>query len=140
MRTSYLPSRMNSLSSISSRDRLIAGAAVVAAGLVVGAILLDNARPRPGRFDGRLWKLVGIEDDDRLEMADDLIARQKLDGLTRGKVKKLLGEPNDTGRFKPGDLAYRLGLERSYMPVDFEWLVVHFDEHDKVSRYWIATD
>lgn len=137
MRTSYLPSRVNTLS---SRDRLIAGAAVVAAGLVVGAILIDNARPRPGRFDGRLWKLVGAEDDDRLEMADDLIARQRLDGLNRARVKKLLGEPNDTSRFKHGDLAYRLGLERTYMPVDFEWLVICFDDQDKVSRYWIATD
>jgi hypothetical protein len=122
------------------RDRVIATAAVVAAGLVVGAIVLDARRPKPGRFDGRLWKLVGPQDDDRLDMADDLIARDRLAGLTRAKVLKLLGEPNGNGRFQPGDLAYRLGLERAYMPVDFEWLVVHFDDQDRVARYWLAVD
>lgn len=124
---------------MSSRDRMIGAAAVVAAGLVVGAIVLDQRKARPGRFDGRLWKLVGIEDDDRLDMADDLIARGRLEGLTRARVLKLLGQPTDTGRFKPGDFAYRLGLERTYMPVDFEWLVIHFDANDRVERHWIAT-
>ena len=137
MRTNTLISRAPALS---SRDRLIAGAAVVAAGLVVGAIILDSQRPKPGRFDGRLWKLVGPDDDDRLDMIDDLVDRGRLEGLTRAKVKKMLGEPNDTGRFQPGDLAYRLGLERAYMPVDFEWLIIHFDDQDKVSRYWVAKD
>lgn len=125
---------------MSSRDRLIGAAAVVAAGLVVTAIVLDARRPRPGRFDGRLWKLAGPEDDDRLEMADDLLERNRLEGLTRAKVLKLLGQPNATGRFQAGDFAYRLGLERAYMPVDFEWLVIHFDDQDRVARHWIATD
>ena len=124
----------------SSRDRIIGAAAVVAAGLVVGAIVLDARRPKPGRFDGRLWKLVGPQDDDRLAMADDLIERKKLDGLTRARVRKMLGEPTDAARFQPGAFAYRLGLERTYMPVDFEWLVICFDDQGKVSRYWIATD
>lgn len=124
---------------MNSRDRLIGAAAVLAAGLVVGAIVLDNRRRKPGRFDGRLWRLVGVEDDDRLEMADDLIARGRLDGLTRARVLRLLGQPNETGRFQPGDFAYRLGLERAYMPVDFEWLVIHFDDQDRVARHWIAT-
>ncbi len=123
----------------SSRDRIIGAAAVVAAGLVVGAIVMDARRPKPGRFDGRLWKLVGPQDDDRLLMADDLIERNRLDGLTRARVRKMLGEPTDAGRFQPGAFAYRLGLERAYMPVDFEWLVICFDDQDKVSRYWIAT-
>lgn len=123
----------------SSRDRIIGAAAVVAAGLVVGAIVMDARRPKPGRFDGRLWKLVGPQDDDRLAMADDLIARNRLEGLSRARVRKMLGEPTDPGRFQPGAFAYRLGLERAYMPVDFEWLVICFDDQDKVSRYWIAT-
>ena len=123
----------------SSRDRIIGAAAVVAAGLVVGALVMDARRVRPGRFDGRLWKLVGPEDDDRLAMADDLIARNRLEGLTRARVRKMLGEPGGGGRFQSGAFAYRLGLERAYMPVDFEWLVICFDDQDKVSRYWIAT-
>lgn len=123
----------------SSRDRIIGAAAVVAAGLVVGAIVMDARRPKPGRFDGRLWKLVGPQDDDRLAMADDLIARNRLEGLSRARVRKMLGEPTDPGRFQPGAYAYRLGLERAYMPVDFEWLIICFDDQDKVSRYWIAT-
>lgn len=123
----------------SSRDRIIGAAAVVAAGLVVGAIVMDARRPKPGRFDGRLWKLVGPQDDDRLAMADDLIARNRLEGLSRARVRKMLGEPTETGQFQPGAFAYRLGLERAYMPVDFEWLVICFDDQDKVSRYWIAT-
>lgn len=125
---------------MSSRDRMIGAAAVVAAGLVVGALLLDAQRPKPGRFDGRLWRLAGPDEDDRLEMADDLIARGRLEGLTRAKVLKLLGQPNATGRFQAGDFAYRLGLERNYMPVDFEWLVIHFDDQDRVAKHWITTD
>jgi hypothetical protein len=51
----------------------------------------------------------------------------------------MLGEPGGGGRFQSGAFAYRLGLERAYMPVDLEWLVICFDDQDKVSRYWIAT-
>ncbi|ATQ42196.1 hypothetical protein CSW64_07090 [Caulobacter mirabilis] len=116
---------------------MIVGVAGLAAGLAVGALVLDSQRP--GRFRKRGWLEVAPEDDDRLVMADDLIKRGRLKNMTRAAVQKLLGAATPTDRF-PGALAYRLGLERSYMPVDFEWLVIQFDGGDRVTQYWIATD
>lgn len=120
-----------------SRDLLIVGVAGLAAGLAVGALVLDSQRP--GRFRKRGWLEVTPDDDDRLVMADDLIKRGRLKNMTRAAVQKLLGAATPTDRF-PGALAYKLGLERSYMPVDFEWLVIQFDDKDRVSQFWIATD
>lgn len=130
------------LDRLSNRQLLVAGAATVALGLVVGSLVLDSrkAAGRPQRFDRKQWRLATPDEDDRLVMADDLMARGKLDGMPRARVIKLLGEGQATNRFPGGHLAYRLGLERDYMPVDYEWLVIRFDEHDKVERYWIAKE
>lgn len=120
-----------------TRQILIAGAAAVAGGLVVAAIFNEA---RPGRFRKRSWKLAPPDADDRLDMAEDLLRRGRLEGLTRAAVEKLLGPPTPTDRFPGAGMAYRLGLERSYMPVDHEWLVICFDDAGRVSRYWVATD
>ena len=120
-----------------TRQLLIAGAAAVAGGLVVAAVLNEA---RPGRFRRRDWKLAPPDADDRLDMAEDLLRRGRLEGLTRAAVEKLLGPPTPTDRFPGAGMAYRLGLERSYMPVYHEWLVIHFDDAGRVSRYWVATD
>jgi len=121
-----------------TRQLVIMGTAAVAAGLVVAAIVNDA---RPGRFRKRDWRLAATpEVDDRLDMAEDLLKRGRLEGLTRGAVEKLLGPPTPTDRFPGAGMAYRLGLERSYMPVDYEWLVIHFDDAGRVSRYWVAND
>lgn len=120
-----------------TRQLVIMGTAAVAAGLVVAAIVNDA---RPGRFRKRSWQSATPDADDRLAMADDLLNRGRLEGLTRARVEKLLGPPTPTDRFPGAGMAYRLGLERSYMPVDYEWLVIHFDDAGRVSRYWVATD
>lgn len=128
------------LDRMTNRQLLVAGAATLALGLVVGAVVLDHSRTVGQRFDRRLWRLAGPDQDDRLLMADDLMARGKLNGMARSRVIRLLGEPGATDRFAGGHLAYRLGLERDYMPVDYEWLVIRFDGQGKVERYWIAKE
>lgn len=120
-----------------TRQLLIVGTAAVAAGLVVAAVVNDA---RPGRFQRRSWKLAPPDADDRLDMAEDLLQRGRLEGLRQAQVEKLLGPPTPTDRFPGAGMAYRLGLERSYMPVDHEWLVIHFDDAGRVSRCWVATD
>lgn len=128
------------LDRMTNRQLLVVGTATVALGLVVGAVVMDSRRAKPQRFDRKLWRLAGPDEDDRLLMADDLMARGKLDGMPKARVIRLLGEGQATNRFPGGHLAYRLGLERDYMPVDYEWLVIRFDAHDKVERYWIAKE
>jgi outer membrane protein assembly factor BamE (lipoprotein component of BamABCDE complex) len=76
----------------------------------------------------------------RLEMADDLIAHDKLNGMTRVEVVNLLGEPTKTNKFKDWDLVYWLGQERSFIPIDSEWLVVYFDANGLVRDYRIVKD
>jgi hypothetical protein len=128
------------LDRMTNRQLLVVGTATVALGLVVGAVVMDSRKARGHRFDRKQWRLATPDEDDRLAMAEDLMARGKLDGMPKARVIKLLGEGGATDRFPGGHLAYRLGLERDYMPVDYEWLVIRFDANDKVERYWIAKE
>lgn len=129
------------LDRLTNRQLLVAGAATVALGLVVGALVMDSRGESDRRkFDRKQWRLATPDEDDRLMMAEDLLARGKLDGMAKSRVVKLLGEGGATDRFPGGHLAYRLGLERDYMSFDYEWLVIRFDAKDKVERYWIAKE
>ncbi len=91
-------------------------------------------------FDPVAWNDPKTAELDRQEMADDMIARELLDGLTRTEVTALLGQPTYTEYFRDWDLAYRLGMERNYISIDSEWLFVRFCEDDRVSDYRIVTD
>ena len=73
-------------------------------------------------------------------MADDLVRRRLLDGLTREQTLHLLGEPRPTNYFSEWDLVYWLGPERSFIGVDSEWLVVRFAPDGQVSEYRIVRD
>ena len=129
------------LDRLSNRQLLVAGTAAVAVSLVVGAVLLDGRSSSDRRkFDRKQWRLATPDEDARLLMAEDLMARGRLNGMAKARVVKLLGEGGATSQFPGGHLAYRLGLERDYMPVDYEWLVIRFDANDKVERYWIAKE
>jgi hypothetical protein len=95
-------------------------------------------------FPGRAFDPVAWDDERqawdgvRLEMADRLIARDVLSGMTRAKVVAMLGEPSRKGYFPDWDLVYWLGPERGF-GVDSEWLVVRIS-NDSVVEYRIVRD
>ena len=96
---------------------------------------------RPGRhFDSSLWRNSATLLSVRLRMADDLVNRQTLVGLTRQEVVALLGEPPKTEYFKEFDLVYYLGPERGFMSIDSEWLVLKLGPEGRVKRAAIARD
>ena len=78
---------------------------------------------------------VQIQKGVRLEMADQLIAQNKLHGMTRVEVVELLGEQSTTNKFKDWDMVYWLGNERGFMSIDSEWLVIHLDANGRVRDY-----
>ena len=73
-------------------------------------------------------------------MADDLVNRQQLVGLTRQEVVALLGEPPKTEYFQEFDLVYYLGPERGFMGIDSEWLVLKLGAKGRITKATIAHD
>lgn len=101
----------------------------------------------PGRaFDADLWKdQQQVEHDVRLKMADRLVARGSLLGMTAHEVVALLGEPSiHMGsrwigtrwhvpfHMKSHDIIYYLGNERGFMGMEKEWLVIDLGADGKV--------
>ncbi|WP_164102270.1 hypothetical protein [Candidatus Laterigemmans baculatus] len=117
-------------------------AAITACGLAVAAALtLSGWWFRGQPLDPVAWRddtLVGT--GIRLEMADHLVVRGTLTGLSRAEVVELLGEPPPTEYFRDWDLVYWLGPERGFISIDSEWLVIRFDESDRVAEYEIVRD
>lgn len=113
-----------------------------AALLILGAacwVLLGGARS----FDREAWLLSGSMERGpypRLELADELIATERLLGLDRVQVIELLGEPGEHGYFQDYDLVYWLGPERSYISVDSEWLAVKLGADGKVTECQLVRD
>lgn len=113
---------------------LLAGAVAIA-GAVKCAVF-------PGHpFDAILWSdPERIKDGVRLGMADRLLARATLIGLTRPQLAAMLGEPPPTSYFSDWDVAYRLGMERGFISIDSEWLVIRFGPDGRVAQARIVTD
>ena len=105
-----------------------------------GAIHHWNTRPLP--FDRSIWNAEpeGIEDFRRHRMADWLLQRRSLMGLSRAQVVSLLGEPTVTSHFRDFDLVYVLGNERGWMSIDSEWLLMRLDQTGHVSTAELARD
>jgi hypothetical protein len=95
------------------------------------------------KFDSELWRSEqGIDSDwaditPRQKMIKDLI-RNNLSGKSKEGILKLLG-PSDTEKFtKKADLAYLLGVQRSF-GIDNEWLLVYFEDN-KLTKTEIYVD
>jgi hypothetical protein len=58
-------------------------------------------------------------------MADRLVARRALIGLTRLEVHNMLGIPASS-RDNDRQWCYWLGPERGFISIDDEWLELHF--------------
>jgi hypothetical protein len=100
-------------------------------------VMWDVGRP----FDREVWSALGSDGGTpRLEMADRLVARGALLGMTRKQVVQLLGDPPASAYFKSFDLVYRLGDERGFISIDSEWLVLRLDQTGRVVECLIVTD
>ena len=114
--------------------------AITSLAILIGIASLAYLWFRPStKFDGARWNDKNLPASVRLQMADDLIRTHRLDGMTRGQVVVLLGEPPKTPYFKDYELVYLLGPERGAMRIDSEWLVVKFGR-DGCAEARIARD
>ena len=78
---------------------------------------------------------------ERVYMVDNLLSTYDLKGKTKSEVIELLGAPTDTGYFKTKtNIVYYLGNERGLISIDSEWLVIDFDEGERVVNYSVRTD
>lgn len=77
----------------------------------------------------------------RVYMVDDLLAKHKLVGKSKEEMIQLLGNPTETRRLEETtQTLYYLGNERGFIPIDSECLVLQFDHDDKVIEYKIQKD
>ena len=90
-------------------------------------------------FDSAKWK-AGNEDEIRIRMVDSLLRKYEITGKSRAEVVDILGEPDKTGYFRDYDMVYRLGMERGFISIDSEWLVLKFGTNNAVTEYRIAHD
>jgi hypothetical protein len=92
-------------------------------------------------FDRAAWQEdATAESGARKAMADRLLARRTLFGKTRAEVVDLLGEPPPTEYFREWDLVYRLGMERGFITIDSEWLVLRMGTDGRVAEARLVTD
>ena len=106
---------------------------------LAAAVLLTGGCTRRGQdtrqpFDATAWRAQGDAHAPRHAMVDDLISSDRLKGLTRTQVVALLGEPTATDKFREWSMAYRLGGDRTYLPITPSWLVINLSE-DQVTAF-----
>ena len=75
------------------------------------------------------------------KIVDDLLMRYDLIGMHESEIIALLGNhDNDYGYFSSENrFVYRLGMERGFISIDSEWLIIDFDD-GVVVGYFITTD
>ncbi|MEA5449960.1 hypothetical protein VB780_15375 [Leptolyngbya sp. CCNP1308] len=95
------------------------------------------------QFNPTLWNDPKLSTEPtyvRLCMVDDLLAKYLLLGRPQAGVVELLGPPHPQNGFADYDMVYVLGPERSFISIDYEWLVIKLDGAGHVSDAAIATD
>lgn len=119
----------------------ICGLVVLSVGaflLLIDSILsgpVINQRP----FDAEERRRVG-ESEARQGMVDGFLQNHNPVGLTREEVVELLGEPPETTYFSDYDLVYWVGIERGFIRIDSEWLVIRIDDNEKVTEARLVSD
>ena len=107
---------------------------VIVAGIIYVLFLLFS----PDEFNQEIWVNKPAK---RVDMIDSLLSEVELKGKTKTEIIKLLGQEEEKAYFKePNNLVYYLGDERGFMSIDSEWLVLWFDDKDRVTDYEIKTD
>jgi len=98
--------------------------------------LIDNTRF--AHFRSNYWQSLP---DKRVLMIDDFQKHHNLVGKTKNDVINILGVPTETEYFKePNSIVYYLGPERGIFSIDSEWLVIDFNDSNKVVTVNIRTD
>ena len=90
-------------------------------------------------FDSQTWK-QGNQGEVRVRRVDSLLPQHNLIGKSRGEVVALIGEPDNTSYFREYDMVYRLGMERAFINIDSEWLVLRLDTNQVVTEFRIVRD
>ena len=112
--------------------------------LSAGLVLLYLVLVVPLPFVTSVWMANERNPDDGLHrrhrMADGLILRNALVGLTRKEVVAKLGEPPPESFLVGWSMTYWLGNERGFFSIDSEWLTVRFDVSGHVAEAAIVRD
>ena len=93
-----------------------------------------------GRFDRARWLAADPATRTRADMAEDLVARYRLERRTDIQIINLLGEPTRTDRWPGRELAYELGPRRFWQSGRSEWLLIDLNEAGRVTRLELAHD
>jgi hypothetical protein len=127
---------LGSLRKVGSRVTLVA----VTLASIAFAIWLIFSCPLP--FVASLWhvSLDGTTFNSRYRVADGLELTGRLSGMSKSDVLSLLGPPPPTDKFGNHGLVYVLGPERSWISLDYEWLLVDFDSTGRVSTVTVVSD
>jgi hypothetical protein len=96
----------------------------------------------PLPFVASLWNVDvhGTTFNSRYRVADGLELSGRLDDMTRSQVLDFLGPPPATDKFQDHGLVYVLGPQRSWISLDYEWLLVDFDSAGRVSNVEVTSD
>lgn len=90
------------------------------------------------RFSPEKWQKYEHE---RVYMVDHLLKKYSITDMKKEEVINLLGEPTEGAYFKESNnIVYYLGPERGIISIDSEWLVISFDEQDRVIENKIVRD
>lgn len=123
--------------------RILLVGLIAAGGIGLALAILSMGEPSMIAFDSKTWQdqeQVHQKPYPRRGMADNLLQERALHGKTREQVAQMLGEPTNTEYFADYDVVYWLGPQRGFLAVDSEWLVIRFDDSDRVTEYEIKTD
>lgn len=112
---------------------------LVAQGVIIsGVILIVFLIFSPDKFNQERWL---NNPSKRVDMVDNLVSDGRLKGKTKIEIIDLLGiQDKDAYFIEPNNLVYYLGDERGFISIDSEWLIIWFDDKEKVLDYEIRTD
>ena len=108
------------------------------AGLIIAMVITGCAYQEQHSFSTSKWEQYP---DERTKIVDDLLDDYDLIGMQESEVIALLGNhDNDYGYFSSENrFVYRLGMERSFISIDSEWLIIDFADGVVVGHF-ITTD
>ena len=108
------------------------------AGLIITIVIACSACVSHHSFSTAKWEQYPNE---RTKIVDDLLMRYDLIGMQESEILALLGNhDNDSGYFSSENrFVYRLGMERSFISIDSEWLIIDFADGVVVGHF-ITTD
>ena len=107
-------------------------------GLLIAIVTACSTFISQHSFSTAKWEQYPNE---RTKIVDDLLMRYDLIGMQESEILALLGNhDNDSGYFSSENrFVYRLGMERSFISIDNEWLIIDFADGVVVGHF-ITTD